>query len=294
MKKRTGFLIGLGVGAAVGSAYAYAQYRKMKSYPEVEKQTVLITGASKGLGKAFAQVFASNGFDLVLVARSLEKMEEIAVDLSQRYGVGVTCIDEDLSDPEGGVRVYERVKEKGIQVDQLVNNAGAGKMNRVVDADTKSIQELIALNCTSVTILCRLFGADMDERGYGRILNVSSLGALAPDPYFNVYGPSKAFEYRLTEAMYGEMEGSNVTVTALLSGPIQTNWANNAGKADSKMAADPMVIAQEGYEAMQRGQMVVVTTPLYKVGAVLSYILPDALIAKLICKWQSKLIASKH
>ena len=102
-------------------------------------QTVLVTGASGGLGRAYAEEFAKHGFDLVLVARSREKLEAAAKELRDRYNVKVAVVDEDLSDPQGGQRLYDKVKALGIQVDQLVNNAGAGKMSRVIDADVKSM-----------------------------------------------------------------------------------------------------------------------------------------------------------
>ncbi len=301
MNQKLKKLAGVGIGAA--AAYtAYNGLLKKRNAAKVDNvgavpgsgETVLITGASGGLGKAFAEIFAKNGFDLVLVARSLDKMEKIAEDLKERYGVKVTCINEDLSDPNGAQKVYDRVKEKNIQIDQLVNNAGAGHMSRVIDADPQDIKDLINLNCTSVTLLCTLFGADMEAHGKGRIMNVSSLGAIMPDPYFNVYGPSKAFEHRLTQCMYGEMRGNNVTVTVLLSGPIQTNWANNAGKADSSMAADPMVVAEEGFEAMQKGRLVITATPLYKATAAAVNFIPDRQIAKLVGKWQNGLIQEKN
>ena len=112
------------------------------------------------------------------------------------------------------------------------------------------MRDLIHLDITSLTMLCRLFGHDMKERGAGKILNVSSLGAFMPDPYFNVYGPAKAYELFLTEAMYGELRGTGVTVSALCPGPTKTNWAANAGKADAKIAKDPRMVAEEGFKGM--------------------------------------------
>lgn len=253
-------------------------------------QTALITGASGGLGKAFAEIFAEHGFDLVLVARSKDKLESVAKELEAKSHVKVTCIDEDISDLESCKRVYERTTALGIKVDQLVNNAGAGKMGRVVDADVDTMVNLINLDCVAPTVLCRLYGADMVARNHGRILNVASLGAVMADPYFNVYGPSKAFDYFLTAAMYGELLDSEVTVTTLLSGPIKTNWAKNAGKADSGMARDPRDIAMEGFEAMQKGKLAVTATFLYKVGALLTRLLPLATVSKTIAGWQSGLI----
>lgn len=243
----------LKTAAAAAALYAVLKYAGKKRSPESfgNGKTVLITGASGGLGRAFAEEFGKHGFDLVLVSRSREKLEKAASELETQYGVDCTVIDEDLSVPGGAERVYSRVKEQNIYIDQLVNNAGAGKMNRVVDADISSMTDLINLNCTAVAVLCRLFGADMVKRGSGRILNVASLGALMPDPYFNVYGPGKAFDYYLSLAMYGELRHTGVTVTTLCVGPVKTNWTKNAGKADSLLAKEPQAVAREGFAAMQ-------------------------------------------
>lgn len=186
-----------------------------------------------------------------------------------------------------------RDTEDSIALAKLLVDAGAGKMNRVVDADIDSMVDLINLNCAAPTILSRLFGADMVARNKGRIMNVASLGAVMPDPYFNVYGPSKAFDYFLSAAMYGELQDSEVTVSTLLSGPIKTNWAKNAGKADSGMARDPRDNAMEGFVGMQKGKLVIVATLLYKVGAVLARLLPLAVIATTVANWQSGLIDKK-
>ena len=202
-------------------------------------QTVLITGASGGLGAEFAGIFAAEGFDLVLTARQTDKMEKLASRLHEKYPVKITVLFSDLSRPDGAKILYEEISERGIRIDQLVNNAGAGKAGRTIDISPEILNDLINLNMVSVTMLCRLIGADMERQGYGKILNISSSAALFPDPWFNVYGPSKSFVLALTEAMRGELAGSGVTVTALCPGPIRTGWAENAGKAYPVIAADP-------------------------------------------------------
>jgi len=184
--------------------------------------------------------------------------------LERRYGTTVQVIPADLSQAGSAQRVYDELLRRDIRVEQLVNNAGAGKQSRVVDAEPDTMAGLIELNVTSVTLLCRLIGADMASAGHGRILNVSSLGAFIPDPYFNVYGPTKAYELFLTLAMAGELKGTGVTVSALCPGPVKTDWARRAGKADSRLAKDPAEIARIGYLGMQRGRLVIVPTLLYK------------------------------
>jgi short-subunit dehydrogenase len=139
-------------------------------------------------------------------------------------------------------------------------------------------------------MLCRLIGADMERQGYGKILNISSSAALFPDPWFNVYGPSKSFVLALTEAMRGELAGSGVTVTALCPGPIRTGWAENAGKAYPVIAADPRKIARIGYRAMQRGALKVLPTFSTKAGIFFLSLLPDPLKVAVGSCWQRAMI----
>lgn len=255
-------------------------------------ETVLITGASGGIGLEFAKVFAENGFDVVLVARNKDKLDKTARALTETYKVKAYAIQADLSCENGAKEVYEAVTELGIAVDQLVNNAGAGKAGRVVDTEPDEMRKLINLNAVSVTMLCHYFGKDMAKRGRGRILNVSSLGAFIPDPYFNVYGPTKAFELFLSEAMYGEMKKSGVSVSVLCPGPTKTNWAKNAGKADSKTALSPVDVAKAGFKGMQAGKLVIVPTLTFKLERFAMGLLPAKVKSEFIARWQNSLISS--
>lgn len=253
-------------------------------------QTVLITGASGGLGKAFAQEFAKHGFNIVLVARSEEKLKEISSDFSKKFKIKAEYICDDLSDTSAPQRVYDEVKKRKIHIDQLVNNAGSGNMALIGDAKSKIISDTIHLNVTALTLLCNLFIPDMKVAGKGKILNVSSLGAFQPDPYFAVYGATKAYELLFTESLFGELLGTGVTASVICPGPIKTNWAANAGKADSKIAKTPELIAKIGFEKMQKGKLVIVPTLSYKAEAFAVRIAPKTLVAKVIRKWQSNLI----
>lgn len=237
-----------------------------------ERETVLITGGSGGMGAEFAKIFAAHGFHVVLAARSEPKMAALASELNQlpgakeQIGAAAEYIVADLSTEDGAGKLWAEVQRRGLQIDQLVNNAGAGKVGRTVDADPAVMQGLINLNVTSLTLLCRLAGAEMVKRGHGKILNISSTAGMFPDPYFNVYGPSKAYVLALTEAMRGELKGTGVTVCALCPGPVRTNWAANAGKAYPAMAADPKRVAQTGFAAMQKGKISVVPGTFTKIG----------------------------
>lgn len=255
----------------------------MKSY-------ALITGASGGIGQEFVYEYARHHFNLVLVARNEEKLNALKLELEKTWHIRVLVIAEDLSDEDAALRIYDRVRAEGIHVIELINNAGAGKQVSVTDADTDTLKNLIHLNVTSVTLLCRLFGHDMVKAGKGRILNVSSMGAFIPDPYFNVYGPTKAFELFLTEAMYGELKGTGVTVSALCPGPVKTNWARNAGKADSKMAKDPADIARSGFRGLHRGDLIIIPSADNRIERSLMKGLPAKAQVRIIRAWQKYLI----
>ena len=250
-KKKT--WIAAGVTAGVTTALFHHQSQKDEEAQETDGtgQTVLITGASGGIGREMAFVFARHHFDIVAVARNAEKLAELKLELENSCDVQVTTIARDLSDESAAKEIFDQTQEAGIRVDQLVNNAGAGKQAKVIEADPDTMRDLIHLNVTSMTMLCHYYGKEMAAHGHGRILNVSSMGAFIPDPYFNVYGPTKAYELFLTEAMYGELKGTGVTVSALCPGPTQTNWAANAGKSDSKIAKDPDAVARAGFIGMQ-------------------------------------------
>lgn len=265
--------------------------RKKKRYGT--GQTALITGASGGLGKEFAILFARHGFDLVLVARNEKKLNSLAGKLSEKCRVNVKVIAADLSEADAAEKVYQELQEEHIFIDQLVNNAGAGKQALTVEADVETLRGLINLNAVSLTLLSRLIGADMVKAGHGKILNVSSLGAFIPDPYFNVYGPTKAFELFLTQAMYGELIGTGVSVSVLCPGPIKTNWAQNAGKADSKTAKEPAEVALAGYKGMQKGKLLIIPAPIYELERRAIGLLPMTARIRVIRRWQGGLIKKK-
>lgn len=293
MNKKKLLLGSLTGAAAIGAAQAYKRRKKVKPVTD-GGHTALITGASSGIGKEFAQIFAKHGYDLVLTARSKDKLKKLADDLTLNYDVSVTVIPADLSDETEAKRLYDEIKKRGIEIDQLVNNAGAGHAGDVADTDPETMLKLIHLNISSVTLLCHYFAKDMKDRGQGKILNVSSLGAFIPDPHFNVYGPTKAYELFLSEAMSGELKGTGVTVSCLCPGPTKTNWAKNAGKSDSKTALDPAEVARIGFTGMQKGDLVIVPTALFKTERTLMGLLPATVRVNIIDQWQKRLIKKEN
>lgn len=211
-------------------------------------KTALITGASFGLGFEFADIFAKEKYNLVIVARNKEKLEDVALKLRKKYGIEVTIIVADLSNVNSPKRIYDEISEKGIKIDVLVNNAGSGKYGFFADSQDASSIDMINLNITSVTLLTKYFLTDMVKRHSGKILIVSSIGAFQPNPFGSVYGATKAYELLLAESLSGELINSGVTISALCPGPTKTEFATRAGKKDAKFAMDARTVALEGYK----------------------------------------------
>ena len=220
--------------------------------------TALITGASGGLGADFARLFAKDGYELVLVARSEEKLRQLARDL----GVKTTVISADLSKPDAAADLVARLG--GMEIDVLVNNAGVGLAGAFVDTDLEKELEMIQLNITALTQLTKLLVRPMVQRGRGRILNVASTAGFQPGPLMAVYYATKAYVLSFSEAIAEELRHSGVTVTALCPGPTATGFAEAANVNSTRLftMTAPMSsekVARIGYEAMKRGRRVVIT-----------------------------------
>lgn len=227
-------------------------------------KTALITGASSGLGFEFANIFAKEKYNLVLVARNEEKLKDVAKKLEKQYGIIVTVIPADLSDLDSAKKIYDKVTEKQIVIDCLVNNAGSGHHGLLANTDPDIAKDTINLNVTSLTLLTNYFIKNMVKRNEGKILNISSLGAFQPDPFFAVYGATKAYELLFTESLYGELQGTGVTVSALCPGPTKTEFATRSGKSDASFAMEAKKVAEIGYKGMQKGKLVIIPSFKYK------------------------------
>lgn len=233
-------------------------------------KTVLITGAASGIGRAFADIFASEGYDMVIVGRNLEKMDRMKAEYEERYHNTVTTVQRDLSKDGAAQEVYDEVESRGIKIDVLINNAGVGDYGRFIDIPWEKERDLAGLNMISLMQMMHLYAADMEKRGGGRILNLSSIAAFVPGPYMPMYYATKSFVFSLSQAVSKEMEGTGVTVTCLCPGPTATNFEKEAQmKENNKMFTwfKPLTaqeVAQEGYQALMRGQAVCVTKPFFR------------------------------
>lgn len=244
-------------------------------------KSALITGATSGLGYEFVKLLANDGFNLVLVARNEEKLEEIKKTFTN---VEVTVIAKDLTVSGAAKEVFQEVKKEGIEIDVLINNAGFGLMGKFDELDLHTQMEMIQLNIATLTALTYYFLPSLKNRKRGRILNIASTAAFQPGPLMAVYFATKAFVLSFSEALVEELKDSNVTVTTLCPGATKTNFGTVANVEGSKMfsrAMEPDQVAKKGYQAMIRGKRVIVTGGLNKVGAIGTKFMPRSVTAKI-------------
>ncbi|HLP13521.1 MAG TPA: SDR family oxidoreductase, partial [Flavobacteriales bacterium] len=222
-----------------------------------KKNTVLITGASSGIGFELAKVFAFEGDELVIVARDAKQLQDVAGTLKEAGAPKVSIIVKDLSLPNSATDVYNITKELGINVDILVNNAGIGESGLFAETDIEKEIRTVNLNIIAVMSLTKLFLKDMMAKNEGRILQVASLASYEPTPKLAVYAATKAFVLSLTDALIEELRGTNVTMTALIPGPTDTDFFNKAGMQHTRAARfteDPGLVAQIGYNMLMKGR----------------------------------------
>ena len=191
----------------------------------IAKQTALITGASSGLGREFARLFAAAGYDIVLVARRRQELDALAAELPPRHGIRARVLVEDLADPMAPSRIFDHLKSEDVQISMLVNNAGFGEKGSFAMLGEKRQMDMLQVNIAALTHLTRLFLPGMLGRRQGRILNVASTAAFLPGPNMAVYFATKAFVLSFSEAIAEEVRGGGVTVTCLCPGPTTpTRW----------------------------------------------------------------------
>ena len=186
--------------------------------------TALITGASSGIGEVFAWELAQRNYDLVLVARSEAKLQELAEKLMQAYAINAEIIVQDLSNPGAGTTVFEAVSQKGLTVDMLINNAGFGDYGAFSDRPLPKIMEMIQLNIATLVELTHLFLTPMRQRRSGTIINVASIAGFLPLPYMSVYAATKAFVLSFSSALWAENRADGIRIQALCPGPTATQF----------------------------------------------------------------------
>ena len=253
--------------------------------------TALITGASGGIGAELARLFASDGFDLVLVARRKEKLIELKNELESAHKIKVSVFECDLSKDGAAMEVLAFTKEEALSVDVLVNNAGFGDWGLFADCNLEKQNQMIHLNILALTELTRLFLPQMTARKSGRILNVASIASFMPGPKMSVYYASKAFVRSFTEALSVELKNSGVTVTALCPGPVATDFWDRAEAGSSKIFkslifADSKYIAKYGYKKLMKGKVLALPGLSTQIFAFLTKIMPGNLVRNMVYKIQ--------
>jgi short-subunit dehydrogenase len=225
--------------------------------------TALITGASGGIGYELAKLFARDHHNLVLVARSADKLARVATEL-QAHGVTVKTVALDLAAPPAPKFLFDQLQREGITTDILVNNAGFGAFGDFAQMPEQEILGQIQLNISALTELTRLFLPPMVQRRSGRIMNVASTAAFQPGPLLAVYYATKAYVLSFSEAIANELRGSGVTVTCFCPGATHTGFAKRAGTEKSRLfkqlgAMNAEKVALDGYRAVMEGRGVAIS-----------------------------------
>ena len=245
----------------------------------------LITGASSGIGREMARILASRGWDLIIAARSTDKLNALKAELSN---VNVRVITIDLSREQDAIDLYEHLQEENI--DMLINNAGFGAYGAFEDVPLSRELELIHTNVCSLHILTKLFLLDMTARGGGTILNVGSMAGFSAGPKLSSYYASKNYVVRLTEAIHEELRQANcpVKVSCLCPGPVDTAFNDNSGVLVSGKQITAAQAAREGVEGALQGKMIVIPGTKMKLVTIGSHLLGEHLSTRINYMIQKK------
>ncbi|MEZ0051626.1 short-subunit dehydrogenase [Mycobacterium sp. MAA66] len=256
--------------------------------PPSSSGAVIVTGASSGIGEQLAREFAGRGYQLVLVARSADKLTALADELGPR----VRPLPADLSEPEERALLPERLAALGLHADILVNNAGLGTSGRVAEADPAAELNLIEVNVAALVDLCCRFTPGMVTRGRGAVLNVASVGAFGPVPGQASYGAAKAFVLSYTHALGEELRGTGVGAASLCPGPVKTGFGETAGIPDEAAEAmlpkimwlDAAAVAKIAVDGLAAGRSVIVPGTANRIGSWANYLLPRRLLLPILAR----------
>jgi short-subunit dehydrogenase len=256
------------------------------------KPTALITGASGGIGLELARVFARNGHNLVLVARSADKLQALATELAGQHSIAALALASDLSAPAAPQQVYDHLRQAGITVETLVNNAGYATYGPFHENDMAKDLNMAHLNMLTLTHLTRLFLPGMVDRQRGRILNIASTAAFMPGPLMAVYYATKAYVLSLSEALAEELRGTGVSVTALCPGPTATGFQDRAAMQESKLVQSGLMpveaVAEAGFQGAMTGQRVVIPGMMNRLLTLLPRFLPRGLVPGMVLRAQGR------
>lgn len=240
----------------------------------------LITGASSGIGRAMAKNLASKGFNLILVARRQERLEELKAELKSKYDIKIKIICKDLSVPQNCIDLHDEVQKVGIDI--LINNAGFGLFGRFDQTDLDTELKMIDINIKAVHILTKLFLKDFRERNYGFILNVASVAGFMAGPMLSTYYATKNYVLQLTKAIYEELrsDNCNVYIGALCPGPVKTEFNEVAGAEFAVGGITDTEAAEYAINKMFDGELIIIPTAKIKATAFASRFAPTKLMLR--------------
>ena len=244
-----------------------------QNLPATKQTTALITGASSGIGYELAKIFAQNKHNLILVARSEEKLKSFAQQFEADYGISCKIICCDLSKAGAAQEVFRKVNSLNLSIDYLVNNAGLGACGLFKETDLSQESESIQVNVTALTEISKMFLPSMLEKRFGGILNVASTAAFQPGPLMAVYCATKAYVTSFSEALSNELSGTGVHVSVLCPGATKTNFSNVAGMENIKLfssflpVADSTSVALAGYKGFFAHKKTIIPGLINKIGA---------------------------
>ena len=247
---------------------------------------ILITGASSGIGRDMARIFAQKGYNLVLVARNEQKLNELAEELQKEDKTEIQIIPMDLSNEENCKELHNRVKD----VDILVNNAGFGDCGEFTKTDLEKELKMIKTNIVAYHILTKLYLKDMKEKNSGKILNVASIAGFMPGPLMATYYSTKAYIVRLSESIREELkkEKSKVQISILCPGPVATNFNNVANVKFHMREANSYKVARYAIEKLLKGQFYIIPGLDVKAGIFFSHFVPSSFVAKITYRVQKR------
>ena len=256
--------------------------------PPQVSETVLITGASAGIGRELARRFALDGARLILVARREDRLRELAAALLAEGAPEPVVLPWDLGAAGSGERLADHLIQAGLRVDVLVNNAGFGLHDKFVDHGPERLQSMLALNIESLTALAHRLLPEMLERRQGGVLNVASTAAFQPGPGMSAYFASKAYVLSLSEGLHEELRGTGVTCTVLCPGATSTEFLEIAGFPETRafrlIAQTPEVVARKGHRAFRRGRAVAVSGHLNWLGSLVVRMVPRGVLRRVVAR----------
>jgi short-subunit dehydrogenase len=255
------------------------------------KNVALITGASSGIGRELAKIHAQSGGDLVIVARRIELLNELKLELTKEFGIEIEVLQQDLTQKNAAQTIFKFTQEKNIKIAYLINNAGFGGHGLFIDRPIEKDIEMIQLNVLALVEITHLYLQEMRKNNFGKILNLASTAGFFPGPLQATYFATKAFVISFTRGLAQELKSTNITITALCPGPVKTEFSQVAGMENTKLFEHGVTAyktAKKGYQAMMKGKIIYISQASLNFGIrFIVPFLPNSILAKIIEKAQA-------